>query len=256
MKHLFDVGIATKYGVDVSIFIHHISYWVEFNKNEGTNFHDGKYWTYNKISSFPKHFPYWSHKQIERIINKCFDAGLLIKSNFNKAKYDRTCWYTLSDLSYNLLNSHISRNQEMEIPNSGNGVPEIGTPIPDNKPYNKQQIKDKRSCPTTVERPGFERFWSLYPRKENKKGALQIWTKRDLEARSEEIELHLMKRLEGEWKSKDKQYMPMPTTFLNGERWNDDLTTPSKTNVTPLKQPLSQHAKNINYVMEQLRNGN
>lgn len=143
MQHSFNVDMAKIYGIEVAIFLNNIAYWVNFNKNEGNNFYEGRYWTFNKIKSFPEHFPYWGHKQVERILNKCVSEGLLIKGCFNKLKYDRTCWYSLSDLSEEILNINISRNREMEIPKSVHGNPEIGTTIPNNKPYNKTQIKDK-----------------------------------------------------------------------------------------------------------------
>lgn len=143
MQHSFNTDVAKKYGVEVAIFLNHISYWVNFNKNEDINFHEGRYWTFNKIKSFTQHFPYWSHKQIERIINKCFSAGLLLKSSFNKLKYDRTCWYSLSNLAEDILNLDISRNRDKQIPESYLPDPEIGTTIPDNKHIYKTQIKIK-----------------------------------------------------------------------------------------------------------------
>lgn len=145
MQHSFNVELAKIYGVDSAVFLNHIAYWVNFNKNEGINFHEDRYWTYNKIRSFPQHFPYWSHKQIERLINKCVNDGLLLRSSFNKLKYDRTCWYSLSDLASQILNLDISLNRDIQIPESVTPNPEIGTTIPINKPYNKTQIKDKKA---------------------------------------------------------------------------------------------------------------
>ena len=187
MQHSFNVDVAKNYGVESAIFLNHIAYWVMFNKNEDNNYHDNKYWTYNKIKSFPQHFPYWSHKQIERIINKCVSDGLLIRSSFNKLKYDRTCWYSLTDLSCEILNLNISRFREMEIPESGNGNPEIGTPIPDNKPDNKQQIKIKDkaqpekqvavvSLPEWIDKELWEDFKQF--RKEMKKPMTELMQKK------------------------------------------------------------------------------
>jgi hypothetical protein len=145
MQHTFNVELAKKHGIEVAIFLNNIAYWVNFNKNEGINFYEGRYWTFNKIKNFPEHFPYWSHKQIERIINKCISDNLLVKGCFNKLKYDRTCWYSLTDFAEKLLNITISRNREMEIPKSGTSNPEIGTPIPNINTDNKLNIKDNKA---------------------------------------------------------------------------------------------------------------
>jgi len=150
MQHSFDVNIAKLYGVEVAIFLKNIAYWVVYNKNEDINYHDGRYWTYNKISSFSNHFPYWSSKQIERLINKCFALNLIIRGNYNKSKYDRTCWYSLTENACKLLNIDISRNREMEISKSGNQSPEIGRPIPNNKTHIVNTNK-RESALTTFE---------------------------------------------------------------------------------------------------------
>ena len=35
--------------------------------------------------------------------------------------------------------------------------------------------------------------------------------------------------IENEWKNRDPQYIPYPTTWLNQERWNDEVTPRKKT---------------------------
>lgn len=68
----------------------------------------------------------------------------------------------------------------------------------------------------------FEDFWSCYPRKVEKKKSLQRWLK--IKPDSDlvrEIISDVNRRIEsGEWS--ESKYIPYPTTYLNGERWNDD----------------------------------
>lgn len=67
----------------------------------------------------------------------------------------------------------------------------------------------------------FERFWSAYPRKTGKGYAFECWikhsppTERVLEA------LEWQKRQE-QWVRDDGQYVPMPSTWINQWRWEDE----------------------------------
>ncbi len=71
----------------------------------------------------------------------------------------------------------------------------------------------------------FDEFWSLYPRKVAKKKTLALWMKLRL---NEDLFKKIMdgvkkyKKSE-EWKKDGGKFIPYPTTFLNGERWKDEL---------------------------------
>ena len=126
--HSFDTDIAKDYGIEIALMYKHVTYWVNYNKKLKSNFHEGRYWFYNTIDEFSAHFPYWSKKQVERILKKIVDLKLVLKGNFNKSSYDRTCWYT------------INSEREIHIPKSGNGKPEIGTPIPNTNTNTKNTL--------------------------------------------------------------------------------------------------------------------
>ncbi len=71
----------------------------------------------------------------------------------------------------------------------------------------------------------FEVFWNLYPKKQNKK-KVESWFKRnnpDEELMKIILEkLELFKKTE-QWQKNNKQFVPMPTTWLNGHRWEDEI---------------------------------
>jgi uncharacterized phage protein (TIGR02220 family) len=125
MNYSFDIDIATEYGIDNAIFINNLAYWVKLNKANNTNLHDGKYWTYNSVKALCELFPFWSVGQIKRVIKNCIDLGAIETNNFNKIKYDRTTWYTLSDKL-----SAICSNKQMENLKSAKGKSETSQPIP------------------------------------------------------------------------------------------------------------------------------
>lgn len=70
---------------------------------------------------------------------------------------------------------------------------------------------------------GFEEFWNDYPLKVSKKKAQQIYS-RIKEVDRAVIKLDLPKRKETDsWK---REFIPHPTTYLNGERWTDEYVSP------------------------------
>lgn len=127
------------FGLDTAVFLDYIAHWLHLNSSnkQPRNYHEGRYWTYNTLDAFHSIFPGWSRDTIRGIIRKCQKNGLLIVSNFNKKKYDRTCWYSLSDLAleyYPKLSNLIQQQ-----PDNPGGVScgdfatpsgEIPTPIP------------------------------------------------------------------------------------------------------------------------------
>lgn len=66
----------------------------------------------------------------------------------------------------------------------------------------------------------FEKFWELYPKKVEKKKSEDKWNKLKKETQ-ELILLDLPKRVKCD--SWQKGYILNPMTYLNGERWNDQI---------------------------------
>ncbi len=100
MTHHFNTNIAVDYDVNVSIFIDYLKFWTFNNLANKHHIYDGFCWTYNTHEAFLKIFPFWTRKQLENIIKKAVAAGLVLKDNYNKNRYDRTCWYALSYKAY------------------------------------------------------------------------------------------------------------------------------------------------------------
>lgn len=93
----------------------------------------------------------------------------------------------------------------------------------------------KENIPPIVPHGGTEpeeflEFWSRYPRKEGRKNALKAWKKLSPSpALVEEIMSGLKWRLTcEEWTKDGGKYIPLPATWLNGERWTD--ARPEKNN--------------------------
>ena len=125
MKHIFDVDIAKEYGVNEAVILESMNYWIQKNKANGKHFYEGEYWTYNSVKAFHEMFPYMTERQISYCLNKMVEKGLIKKGNFNKLKYDQTCWYAITDFGNSIL-----QNCQMENTKLSNGLNEIVEPIP------------------------------------------------------------------------------------------------------------------------------
>ena len=132
MYYSFNSEIAIKYGVDGAIMIENLHFWISKNKANEKHFYDGRYWTYNSLKAFEKLFPFWSSRQIERILRNLINQGAIVTGNYNKIPYDRTKWYALTESVISIY-----ANGEIEERKCVNENTETVEPIPDNKPDNK-----------------------------------------------------------------------------------------------------------------------
>jgi hypothetical protein len=107
-----------------------------------------------------------------------------------------------------------------------------GTPPSKVTDINIKEIKETinplcaSSAKSTIET--FESFWNLYPTKKAKKKCLEIWKRRKLDSLATEILKNLSNQIENDeqWK---RGYIPNPSTYLNQDRWTDELTISKQT---------------------------
>jgi hypothetical protein len=75
----------------------------------------------------------------------------------------------------------------------------------------------------------FARFWSLYPRKVGKEAARKAWDKLTLTAELFEVMVQALgaQSVSTEWTKDNGQFIPHPSTWLNGKRWEDEVPEPA-----------------------------
>ena len=75
----------------------------------------------------------------------------------------------------------------------------------------------------------FDEWWNLYPKKIEKKKALATWKRRKLDTIADQIIEDTRNRPTqcAKWKA---GYVCNPTTYLNGDRWNDEYEKPNGNN--------------------------
>lgn len=113
----FSEEYAVLLGVEEAILLDHFQWFISYNASLDQNFHEGRYWTYNTHSAFEKLYPFWTKKQIKRIIDSLESQGIILKGNFNKSPYDRTQWYAFKNQDQ-FLGSLKRENQDDKNPKS------------------------------------------------------------------------------------------------------------------------------------------
>lgn len=127
------------------------------------------------------------------------------------------------------------RAQQKKI--KGNAVTQMLPEIDIDIDIDKEKDIDNIYVQNEVQKPDwedkFEQFWKLYPKKQNKK-KVQLWFKN--KQPNDALFDTIIKKLKNfidtvDWQKENGKYIPMPTTWLNGERWNDEIKSGSSNNI-------------------------
>lgn len=257
-----DGQVALRYGLEEAIFLDALIFWYRTNRGDGRNFRDGRWWSHNSIKAYEEVFPWWSAKQVRRIIDSCKAKGAVLAGNYNQDRRDRTFWYSPSDEVLALYGEPAPTqdeaetgkcncpNGQMQVAEGADSFAQTGTPLPctthDIPPYSpptgdeqpdltqqeaKPEPKPKSRKPRTepaYHPDWFDRFWALYPRRTNRVAAVRAWDKLkpDLDlCRVMKVAIKAQMQT-AQWLD-GPEHIPHPATWLNGARWLDEVTIPS-----------------------------
>lgn len=141
--------LAVKLGLNESLILQQVHYWVQHNKKTNRNFKDGEYWTFNTYDNWQEQFPFFSKSTVVRTIQKLVKDGLLITGNYNKMKMDKTKWYRINyNKLYSICESPCSQNDNMSDGNLSITLPET---YPDTKKENTEEGGEAESTSKTTE---------------------------------------------------------------------------------------------------------
>ena len=87
----------------------------------------------------------------------------------------------------------------------------------DNHAKSRHTDTDTDTDTDTNNTASFDAFWSLYPKKVDKKKAQIAWKKLSM-SKQKLATVDIETRYQGV----NKQYIPNPTNYIYGERWNDE----------------------------------
>jgi len=118
-----------------------------------------------------------------------------------------------------------SQNQSIDHPNRMDPPSKFDGHLPPNRMI-EPGIKNSNLTNTVVVQKNnfFDEFWKAYPRKTNKGFARKVFEKLKVDdAMLTKMIQAIYAQNKTVWKDKDQQYIPHPSTWLNGERWEDEI---------------------------------
>ncbi|MFU2327753.1 helix-turn-helix domain-containing protein [Pseudomonas sp. NFX98] len=214
--------LAERIGLNEAIVLQQLKYWL--NETESGVEHEGQRWVYNTIEQWQKQFPFWSADTVKRTLTSLQKQGLVVVEKLAKAKHDQTNHYTINYQADALIEQgNLHRSEEGNLPQSvGAECPDLLTEI------TTKTTTETSSCSSGNPLEEFERFWKLYPNSKSKKDARRAWLKLNpnpelCQTMMTALGTHCLSR---DWTKDEGQFVPMASTWLNGERWNDVLKPP------------------------------
>jgi hypothetical protein len=98
--------LAVLIGLNESIVIQQLHYWIQKNLDKQDHIKDGRVWCWNTYEEWRvNNFPWWSDATIKRAFQSLVEIGIVIKDRHNKRSFDRTGWYTID---YDALAQYVS----------------------------------------------------------------------------------------------------------------------------------------------------
>lgn len=100
---------------------------------------------------------------------------------------------------------------------------------------NNQNQEDQKTPAPAPEGDLFPKFWKLYPNKKGKTAAEKAWKKHKV---TDDLFTLITQGLARQctspgWTKDGGQFIPHPATWLNGKRWEDEVSTPSNVHHLP-----------------------
>ncbi len=148
----------------------------------------------------------WVHSKCEEVIATAQDKRAKAKAAAYKS------WDGRSGRTADAQQTHSERSADAERP-----VCEGTAPSPTTQSHSQ---KKPPKPPKGVEPPGFEEFYAAYPKKQAREKAAEAFAKVTVPLATL-LEALTWQREQETWKKDGGKYVPMPATWLNGKRWND-----------------------------------
>ena len=118
--------LATIIGLNESIVLQQVHYWLKIKEQSQQDYIDGRYWVYNSYKQWQAQFPFWHRNTIQRTFSSLEKKGILISGNYNHAGFDKTKWYSIDYHALNRLTSSY-QNGTLVTPNWYDGTHQNGT---------------------------------------------------------------------------------------------------------------------------------
>lgn len=162
-----------------------------------------------------------------------FDSGVVVIKHWRINNYLRNDRYTETKYLEEKSNLEVDKNGSYTAKNNTGipvGIPTVSTGKVRLGKDSIGKYINTISCNENSEievldqkEMWFESFWEIYPKHQDKKKAKQKFLKLCKDEKKYQEIMQGLRNVLPVWAKKDTKYIPMPTTWLNGERWNDEV---------------------------------
>jgi hypothetical protein len=256
---VFQPSLAKIIGLNEAIALQTLHYLCG-NKRCGRLLDDER-WIYNSYKGWREEFfPFWSERTIADVLRALESMGLVKSSQLDIKEGKAMKYYTVSQIAQSVLSSdrfthledsstwggmlqdlpdamlqdlpdHVAKNGRSArvsiVSNITKNHTETHAESSECSKNNSEDASNSSEQVHPTEKPysgnsdsDFETFYSTYPRKVSKTNAEKSWKKQKC------VLSEVMPSLQKQMKLwTDPQFIPHPATWINGRRWEDDLTT-------------------------------
>ena len=165
----------------------------------------GRYYAKTELlrsSCFPLRIDKISNGKLQKCLDEAISAGLLATYNAKGGKY-------LEVIDFN-QQIRAKKSKYPDVINYDQMISDDHLDV----------VEDVVDTTSDSSESDFNDFWKLYPKKDALKKARTTFLNLTKEKQRLAIE-----DIKTRYVSTDKQFVPLPTTYLNGERWNDERLT-------------------------------
>jgi len=119
----------------------------------------------------------------------------------------------------------------------------------------KEELQTTKSSCTNVQKR-FNEFYDVYPRKQQRKAAEKAWQKNKLDSKADEIIKKVKEQIADDVQWQTNQFVPLPATYLNNERWLDEIISNKEIKNAIPKNKAEKYFEGTKRILTDIVNGN
>ena len=167
-----------------------------------------------------------TEKQIEQAIVRMNETGILIAYTVSGKPYLQLSTWAKHQSIRNKRSKYPSADERDDEPleSNCNQLQSTASKCPRN-PIQSESNPNPNPNPTPAQQESaFGAFWTAYPNKKAKSAALKAFSKLKLDTAllAEMLKAIEVQKQSAQWQKDSGQFIPMPSTWLNQRRWEDD----------------------------------
>ena len=148
--------LACIIGLNETIVLQQINYWLTINSRANKGQYEGKTWTYSSLDQWRNNnFPFWSTKTIQRTLTSLKNKNLILSIENPTNKMDRRLWYTINEEGLKNLEIEYAKKEKeyLQSEEEKNANMDKNNPQPiENSDMDKMSSSSRTECPLDMDK--------------------------------------------------------------------------------------------------------